>query len=110
GDTFIRASVGLAGEQLGRPGDVGGGFLDGGVRRCRTEQLTYRPTGLRGQVTQRVEPLLAAHQTSSRSTTTGAWSDGSLPFRAFRSITAQRTRSLNGADMRTRSMRMPRPS
>ena len=47
----------------------------------------------------------------SRSTTTGAWSEGCLPLRALRSIERPARRAAaTGAVASTRSMRMPRPS
>ena len=50
-----------------------------------------------------------AHATSSNSTTNGAWSEGCLPLRALRSMSAHGTRSASGAEPRTRSMRIPMP-
>ena len=74
-------------------------------RRHGVAQLLHpdRPAGRAGVRTASLTPL------PSRSTTSGAWSDGPLPLRALRSMSAQRARSATEREPRTRSMRMPIP-
>ena len=65
-------------------------------------------SALRRLVRRKVRPREGHRSSVSKSTINGAWSEGSLPFRALRSMSAHRDRSASGLLASMRSMRIPR--
>src|SRR6476469_7124175 len=102
--------VGHALEDLDRRGG-GDEPLDHVPQRIR-EASHLRPT-LRGLVFGQAvgQRRSVAHDrtpSTSKSTISGAWSDGDFPLRALRSMSAHCDRSASGFDASIKSMRMPR--
>ena len=76
--------------------------LDRRLQHQRVRRAAMRPSA-------DAQPASKGRPGSSRSITSGAWSDGiGLPLRASRSISAQTVRSASGAVTSRWSMRMPK--
>ena len=86
-------------------------------RRCSTlagREMRRSPSSCQRSLHQLADPRRTApgarrHGHQAKSTTTGAWSDGFSPLRAFRSMRTAPARAASGGVARTWSMRMPLP-
>ncbi len=113
-----QGGAGYGAEQQAEQQDQDGGGLHGPSMAATTDsgpaRWTRRASG--SPVIRGLLPLTVPHHPgapdysgySARSTTTGAWSEAPLPARSSRSMNAPVTRSANGAEPSTKSIRRPR--
>jgi hypothetical protein len=98
---------GLAARAGARCGAVGKARLghDGDIGSRRVIAVAHAPL-VDGRSP---HPVAGPGDSTSTSTTTGAWSEGFEPLRASRSMYASRTREASPAPRSTRSIRIPQP-